>query len=521
MQTNGDQQNGVKRTSREREQVAIIGAGVSGLAAGNIWRQFGYEVTIFEASDSVGGQWNTTYPGVRLQNTAPQYQFADFPWPFSPDRHPTGEQIRRYMHAAADAFDVHLCLKHEVTRLEETEGGWKIEVNGQPRNETFAYVIIATGQYPGGAKKWLPPFPGIEKFQGKVLTNIDSQAVFDDRRVVVIGFGKTALDYAAWSAPRAKRTTHVFRTPRWTIPDYLLGICFTRPFFARFGSDMMTSWVYSSAPQKFLHRYQAGVVKAFWWFIATLFAFQHRRNAKLNGRPRSVLDTVIPPKSQFVSDLRSATALAPDDYYYHVAHQGIDAKRDSIAAFDEQGVILSGGERIEADVVCVCVGNEAPSYPYLPERYRSLLEQQAGGPALYRHLIHPEIPRLGFAGYNHGFLHIALCEVGALWSAAALRGDLELPSVAEMKASAERVSRWKQEHSAYESTFNLAVNTRYQQYIDILLQDLGLSQWRKLPNIPAEIFLRYDPTDYRGIVPEFQRLRKRRPAAPVVQPVDA
>lgn len=56
----------------ERERVAVIGGGVSGIAAANVWQSCGYDVTLFEASNQIGGQWNKAYPGVRLQNTAPQ-----------------------------------------------------------------------------------------------------------------------------------------------------------------------------------------------------------------------------------------------------------------------------------------------------------------------------------------------------------------------------------------------------------------------------------------------------------------
>jgi len=497
-------------------RVAVIGAGVSGVAVANVWQSCGYAVTVYEASDRIGGQWTKTYPGVRLQNTAPQYQFAEFPWPFKPDRHPTGEKILDYINAAVREFRLDVKLGRAVTQMVETDSGWTLTFNDGAR-ESFSYVVIATGQYPGGDAKRQPQFENMDAFKGEVITNIDSPDMFTGKRVAVVGFGKTALDFAAWSAPIAEETVHVFRTPRWTIPDYLLGIDYTRPFFARFGSDMMPAWCHSSGPQKFLHNRLGGVVDGFWSFIATMFQFQHRRDAKLGGKDPSVLDTVMPPKSQFVADLRSASALAPERYYEHVAHGRITPRRGEVTAFDADGLVLGDGERVAADLVCLCCGNEAPTFPYLPEKYRSFLEGQDGGPALYRHLIDPRIPRLGFAGYNHGFLHIALCEMGALWQVAALRGDLQLPSQAEMLASAERVAAWKRDTSSYEPTYNIAVSTRYQQYLDILLQDLGISQWRKLPNLPAEIFARYDPTDYRGVVQAYLAKSEKRQSKGIVR----
>lgn len=329
------------------KKVAIIGAGVSGIAAANIWQKCGYSVTIYEASDKIGGQWNATYPGVSLQNTAPQYQFSEFPWPFKTDRHPTGEDVLKYLHAAVEAFDLEVKLGCKVSNMHTDEMGWHLTFeNGE--TSRFAYVVIATGQYPGGDKKAKPRFKNMEVYQGDIITNIDSKEVFKDKEVAVIGFGKTALDFAAWSADKAESTKHIFRTPRWTIPDYLLGIDYTKPFFARFGSEMMPSWGHSSSVQKFIHHKLPFIVDAYWSFIASLFLFQHRRDAKLGSISKRVLDIVMPPKSQFVADFRSASAVAPKRYFEYIAHQKIRPYRGELSSFFEKGIVLSDGSKIEA-----------------------------------------------------------------------------------------------------------------------------------------------------------------------------
>src|SRR5690349_23203145 len=47
-------------TSLFRSRVAVIGAGPGGLAAAKHAIQAGFAVTVFEASDDLGGQWYTT-----------------------------------------------------------------------------------------------------------------------------------------------------------------------------------------------------------------------------------------------------------------------------------------------------------------------------------------------------------------------------------------------------------------------------------------------------------------------------
>ena len=86
--------------------------------------------------------------------------------------------------------------------------------------------------------------------------------------------------------------------------------------------------------------------------------------------------------------------------------------------------------------------------------------------------------------------------------------DLELPTVEEQLASANRVAQYKQENSTFEPTSNMAVSTRFQQHLDMLCQDLGLSPWRKLPNPVAEYFQWYGPSDYTDCVEEYLQLRE-------------
>src|SRR5690606_29239857 len=176
-----------------------------------------------------------------------------------------------------------------------------------------------------------------------------------------------------------------------------------------------------------------------------------------------------------------------------------------VATLSETGVILSDGREIECDVVVTAVGSTTPTFPFLPENYRLLLECEPDGVQLYRHLIHPRIPNLGFAGFNHGFLHIPSAEVGTLWLSAVFNQEMELPSVEEMEQTIAYVRQWKRDHIHFEPSRSSAVNTRYQQYLAILLQDLGLSANRKLPNPFAELFARYSALDFAGLVAEYER----------------
>jgi hypothetical protein len=111
-------------------------------------------------------------------------------------------------------------------------------------------------------------------------------------------------------------------------------------------------------------------------------------------------------------------------------------------------------------------------------------------------------------------------EIGTQWLCAYLRGELELPSVEEMERSIEYVRKWKRENIKFENARSCAVSTRFQQYIDILLNELEVSPYRKLPNVFAEVFGRYEASDYRGVFEEYERKKAKRTSPLRVLPLD-
>ena len=181
--------------------------------------------------------------------------------------------------------------------------------------------------------------------------------------------------------------------------------------------------------------------------------------------------------------------------------------QSELSGFSRESAQLETGAEISCDLVVLAAGSETPSSPFFPEKYRRMLETEADGVQLYRHVIYPGIPRLAFAGFNHGFMHMSAVEVGTIWLCAHLRGELELPSIESMQQSIERIRRWKRAYINFEPSRSCAVNLRFQQYIDILLKELEVSPYRKLPNIFAELFCRYGPSDYRGVLDEYDRKR--------------
>ena len=493
--------------SQKSKRIAVIGAGISGIAAANILQKNGYETVVFEKSTEIGGVWAVAYPEVRLQNISSQYHLSDFPWSFAPDLHPTQAQIQQYLRAAVEKFQIDVRLDREVLALEEQENGWRVRFQNKDgcHEDTFEYVAIATGQYT--QRKHRPIFPGEARFTGEVVTerDIKSLNIFNDKHIVVVGFGKSALDMTVLAAERGRQVHHVFRTPRWLLPPKILGLHYTYALFNRINSVTIPSWAYPTGAEQFLHSHLKFLVSGYWSLIEFILRLQIQWIGF--GKDQAAVHRLkaVQPSHSLVSDLRSATALAPDAYYRFVAEGRIQPHHANLFGFSQETARLEYGEEIQCDVVVLCLGSQTPAFSFLPEQYRHLLESQEDGVQLYRHIIHPRIPNLAFVGFNHGFLHVPAVEIGTLWLCAYLAGELELPSIEKMEQDIEQIRQWKNEHIHFEPTRGSGVNVRYQQYIDILLRDLEVSPYRKMPNILAEIFDRYNCSDYKNVLEEYNR----------------
>ena len=503
-------------------RIAVVGSGISGIAAASTLKKNGLVPVVFEKFDKVGGVWATAYPDIRLQNIYNQYHLADFDWPFKPDLHPTGEQVMRYLTAAVAHHKLDIRLNHEVLEMQKQANGWLVRYRNTQgvQEEFFEYALLAAGQYTDG--KNMPYFLDQEHFKGKIITERDvtDLDIFNGKRVVIVGYGKSALDMATLAAERSAQIHHVFRTPNWLIPEWILGAHFTYALFTRFGNIMMTSWAQPTAMERFLHNKLSFVISSFWNLIQSIVLFQLNGHGK--GKDQAAKDRlkVLVPDHKILMDFRSSGALGPENYYPLVAEGKILPYRSEIECFSHDSVQLKNGRVIPCDIVVLSVGYLTPTFPFLPPNYRDLLEAEKDGVQLYRHLIHPRIPRLAFAGFNHGYMHVPSVEIGTQWLCAYLRGELQLPTPEEMEKSIETIRTWKRENIKFENARSCAISTRFQQYIDILLMELEVSPYRKLPNVFAEIFSRYEASDYKDIHKEYERKKTKRKTLLQTLPLD-
>ena len=130
-------------------QVAIIGAGISGLLACKYTLSKGFRPIVFESLNSIGGVWIKTIETTKLQTPKPIYQFSDFPWPPSvtelfPDQHQVFGCIESY----ARHFDLVKHIKFD-TRV------CSIEYQGPSDEEMKCWTLWGGhGEAFGSSAKW-------------------------------------------------------------------------------------------------------------------------------------------------------------------------------------------------------------------------------------------------------------------------------------------------------------------------------------------------------------------------------
>ena len=145
--------------TRRRNRIAVVGSGPGGLACAVTAAQRGHDVTLFEADERIGGQFNLA---ARI-----------------PGKEEFRETLRYFRNALADS-GVRVELGHRVTGAELVEAG-------------FDAVVLATGVTPR-----IPDVPGID--HPKVVTYLqvlrDDAAVGDS--VAIMGAGGIGFDVAAF-----------------------------------------------------------------------------------------------------------------------------------------------------------------------------------------------------------------------------------------------------------------------------------------------------------------------------------
>ncbi len=502
-------------------RVAIIGAGVAGLATAKVLTQAGHEVVVFDKTPDVGGVWSRTrrYPGLTTQSPKAQYSLSDYPMPKSYPEWPTGEQVQAYLeqYAAHFGLDQALRLNTEVVAARTAGDGWVVDTRdvggaagGATTSDVFDRLVVANGVFCDPA---IPAFPGREDFAaagGALLAGTEFHDAEQARgkHVLVVGYGKSACDVTAAISAVAASTDVIARQLLWKVPRKINGkLNFKMLLLTRMGEALFKYRVLRGV-ERFLHGPGKGLRGAMINSIGSVSVRQF-------GLDR--LDLV--PAGQMEDIVRGAIGLATEGFFEGVADGSITVHRDRTisrlyAAADASPFAeLSDGSTLPADLV-VCSTGFTQGVPFLPAEVQRRLLDERGNFLLYRQILPVDVPGLYFNGYNSSFFSPLNAEMAAVWIAADLAGAVPRPDPAAVRqAIAEQLAFMDDATNGHHCRGTKIIPFSMHN-VDEVLGDLDLNI---SPGVRASHWINpINPAAYRRITPTL--LRRLAPTAAPSRP---
>jgi 4-hydroxyacetophenone monooxygenase len=206
-------------------EVAIIGAGLAGIAMAVQLEKLGIPYVVYERRSELGGVWSVhKYPDIRVDTLSITYEYTfedHYPWR---EYFARGEDVRAYLELVARKYGVFekICFGHDLehARFDEARKAWQLRLrraDGSHLERSVPVVVTASGLF---STPKLPDIPGLDAFRGQILhpTRWTSDVDVRGKRVAVVGNGSTGVQLLAPVAEQA-RQVHVFqRTPQWISP---------------------------------------------------------------------------------------------------------------------------------------------------------------------------------------------------------------------------------------------------------------------------------------------------------------
>jgi len=476
-------------------RIAIIGAGVAGLATAKVLRQAHHDVVVYDRTPDIGGVWSRTrrYPGVTTQSPKVQYSLSDFPMPADYPEWPDGVQVQAYFAAYAKEFGVEQVLRLDTEVLAARpagEGRWIVATATD--SVTYDRLVVANGVF---CEPALPDYPGLGEFTaagGRLCAGTEFHDARDarDKHVLVVGYGKSACDVTVPVSRIAASTDVIARQLLWKVPRRIAGrVNFKMLLLTRLGESLFR-YARLRGFEKFLHGPGNGLRRNMINSIGSVSVRQYGL-AKLGLVPAGHMEDIV----------KGAIGLATEGFFEGVADGSITVHRDTVISrlHAEHGVPtaeLRDGTTLPADLV-ICATGFRQGVAFLPVDVQRQLLDERGNFMLYRHIRPVTVPGLYFNGYNSSFFSPLNAEMAALWIAADLARGIALPTQEEMRQAVVDQLAFMDRATDEHHCRGTKIIPFSMHDVDEVLGDLGL-------NIPRRVRSMHwlapvDPAAYAGL----------------------
>lgn len=335
----------------------IIGAGLSGIgSACRIAQEYPEKtLAILERREKMGGTWDLfRYPGIRSDSDMASFGYNFKPW-YSDQVLAKGGDIRDYVAETAREFNladkVQYGLKITSANWSSEDQLWTVtaihEQTGESRYFTCHFLVNCAGYY-NYDHGYRPKFEGEENFKGEIVhpqfwpENFD----YSGKNVVVIGSGATAITVVPAMADKAGSITMLQRSP-----TYIMAMPDTDRISMVLNKFLPKKFVFNMARKRNI-LFQRGLYLACMRWperMRKIMLWHIRRQVGPNVDMRHFTPKYNPWEQRLCA--------APDGDFFKVIREGkARVATDHIDHFDEKGIVLTSGERLDADVIVTATG---------------------------------------------------------------------------------------------------------------------------------------------------------------------
>ena len=387
--------------SQTPDRVCIIGAGSSGITAGKVMKERGIAFDCYEASDRVGGNWaydnpnkmSSAYKSLFINTSRPRMQYSDYPMPEDYPMFPHHTQIAEYFNSYVDRFNFRQNIRFNcmVTNASPLDGGgWEITLQDGSTHR-YRALLVANGHH-WDPRCPEPPFPG--HFNGDVIHSHYYKVPdpYVDKRVLVLGFGNSAMDIAVETSRVSTMTYLAVRRGFHILPKYILGKPLDQP--------VLPAWLPYAWQLKIIGmalRLQVGKL--------TDYGLPAPDHKALHAHP-TVSSDILP----------------------RITHGRVKIKQN-IRELAGDEVIFVDGTREKIDSIIYCTGYKVTFPFFKPE----VIEAKNNELPLFLRVFHPRYRDLFFIGLLQPLGAIMpLAEFQSIWVSKYLLGEYALPAEKEL-----------------------------------------------------------------------------------------
>ena len=458
----------------QKKKIAVIGGGVSGLAAAKAFDEKGHTVHGFERSHDFGGVWelSRSYPGVQTQSPKDLYCYTDHPMPDDYPEWPKGPQVHAYLHSYADKHQLGRLFQLNTSvlnmaRRKDGAPGWTLtlEAAGKTWEEEFDFVSVCTGQF---SEKNIITHPGQEAFieaGGQVMHSSEytDPALVRGKRVVVLGGSKSATDIAVNAAENgAASVTMVYLEKVWRVPYFIGGINFKHLLYIRAQEQQFNSW-----GRNFIQKAIAAITKPLVW--ANFRGLETILKLQLGLKKWDMV-----PDNPIEKDVSCSLPIVTPGLFEAFRDGSIKPIQGTFEKYANDAVTLTNGENIGCDIAILAVGWKL-GVPYLGDADQAKLIEPDGQYKVYRLAVNPDLPDMGFVGFNSSFCTVLSAEMVANWLVRYADGQLKnQPDESAMRNNIEMMLDWKRNQRPAAQVYGGLCSAPFHfKHFDELVADMG------------------------------------------------